>query len=79
MPDIDYDRLGEEIAKHLHANCPFGWEAEDVATLREFAQAIRKAKGSAVAVSVWVLISAGATVFVLGIVEWIKRQLASGS
>lgn len=73
--DIDLDALADAIATRLHASCPAGWSAEDVATLREFAAALRQAKSTALRSMTGILVVGVLSMVVAGFVQWLRQAL----
>ena len=75
MPEhvIDYDKLGESVARHLHASCPLGWTVEDAETLREFAKSLRAAKAQALAVVIKVLLLGFIGSMATGFLLWARH------
>lgn len=71
--EIDYDKLGESVARHLHASCPLGWTSEDAETLREFAKSLRAAKAQALAVVIKVLLLGFLGTAATGFLIWARH------
>lgn len=57
-PEVDYDKLGASVAKHMHHTCSIGLTPEDALTLRDFARSWRSAKHTALATVVTAVVLA---------------------
>lgn len=66
---IDYERLGREIAQHMHATCPMGWTAEDIQTLRQVCSVLRRGYATALYVLVTSLVGGVLTLLWKGLVS----------
>lgn len=75
MTEHEITRISDAVAARLHQSCPAGWAAEDVATLREFAGALRSAKKTALAGAVGLFMVALGTLLTLGVVSWVREAI----
>lgn len=77
MQDIDYDKLGEEIAKHLHNQCPLGLTAEDVSLWREGMQTLRELKRKAYGSITGAVVLMVLGLIALGFVGWLRELFST--
>jgi hypothetical protein len=60
LEKIDYEELSNclapKLAKQLHVTCPMGWSQEDIKTLSDFAESLRKIKSTVLGAVVYFLI-----------------------
>jgi len=71
MSEIDYDKLGESVAKHLHTSCPLNLTADDAQHLHDFIDTYKQAKNRVITVVIGVLVLSCLCVFTKGLRAWI--------
>ena len=63
---IDYEKLGKEVAKNMDVHCRMGWKQEDIQTLSELADTVRQAKRTAFSAIIYLIVVALAGALLAG-------------
>ncbi len=63
---IDYEKLGKEVAKNMDVHCRMGWKQEDIQTLSELADTVRQAKRTAFSAIIYFIVVALAGALLAG-------------
>ena len=76
MTEAEIRRIAEAVAAQIHSSCPAGWNAADVATLREFAAALRSAKKTVATGALSLIVLAFGAIVAAGMVAWVRDVVA---
>ena len=71
---IDYEKLGKEVAKNMDVHCRMGWKQEDIQTLSELAGTVRQAKRTAFSAVIYLIVVALAGALLAGAAIKIKSN-----
>ena len=71
---IDYEKLGKEVAKNMDVHCRMGWKQEDIQTLSELADTVRQAKRTAFSAVIYLIVVALAGALLAGAAVKIKAN-----
>jgi hypothetical protein len=71
---IDYEKLGKEVAKNMDIHCRMGWKQEDIQTLSELAITVRQAKRTAFSAVIYLIVVALAGALLAGAAMKIKAN-----